>query len=66
MGPRREKLVFNSVLNFRRVTQFWLCLLETQVRTGGEDPPPFLADIICEQPLIIGIVRFYECIRKMH
>ena len=28
MGPRSEKLVFNSVLNFRRVTYF--CLLETQ------------------------------------
>ena len=22
---------FNSVINFRRVTHFWLCLLETQV-----------------------------------
>ena len=26
-----KQLVFNSVLNFRRVTYFWLCLLETQV-----------------------------------
>ena len=31
MGPRSEKLVFNYVLNFRRVTHFQLCLLETQV-----------------------------------
>ena len=31
MGPRSEKLVFNSVLNFRRVTHFRLRLLETQV-----------------------------------
>ena len=23
--------MFNSVINFRRVTLFWLCLLETQV-----------------------------------
>ena len=30
-GPRWEKLGWNSVLNFRRVTHFWLCLLETQV-----------------------------------
>ena len=29
--PRSEKLVFNSVLNVRRVTHIWLCLLETQV-----------------------------------
>ena len=28
--PRIENLGFNSVLNFRRVTHFWLCLLETQ------------------------------------
>ena len=26
-----DKFVFDSVLNFRRVTHFWLCLLETQV-----------------------------------
>ena len=31
MGPRSDKLVFNSILNFRRATKFWLCLLETQV-----------------------------------
>ena len=31
MSPRSEKLVFNSVRNFRRVTHFWMCLLETQV-----------------------------------
>ena len=31
MGPRNGKLVFNSVLNFRRVTHFWLCMLETHV-----------------------------------
>ena len=31
MGPRSEKLVLNSVLNFRRVTPFRRCLLETQV-----------------------------------
>ena len=31
MGPRSDKLVFNSVLNFRRVTQFRLCLLDMQV-----------------------------------
>ena len=33
MGPRSEKIVFNSVLKFRRVTHFRLCLLETQVTT---------------------------------
>ena len=32
MGPRSEQFVFNSVLNFRRVTHFWLCVLETQVQ----------------------------------
>ena len=31
IGPRSEKLVFNSILNFRRETHFWLRLLETQV-----------------------------------
>ena len=31
MAPRSEKIIFNFVLNFRRVTHFWLCLLETQV-----------------------------------
>ena len=30
MGLRNEKLFFNSVLNFRRVTLFRLCLLEMQ------------------------------------
>ena len=30
MGPRIENLVFNSVLNFRRVTHFQMCLLERQ------------------------------------
>ena len=28
---RSKKLVFHSVLNFRRVTHFQLCLLETKV-----------------------------------
>ena len=28
-----EKLLFNSVFNFRRVTHFWLWLLETQVES---------------------------------
>ena len=32
MGPRSEKLVSNSVHNFTRVTHFWLCLFETQVK----------------------------------
>ena len=31
MGPKKDKLVFNSVLNFRRVKHFRLCMLETQV-----------------------------------
>ena len=31
MCIRSEKFVFNSACNFRRVTHFWLCLLETQV-----------------------------------
>ena len=31
VGPRSEQLVFNSVLHFKRVTHFRLCLLETQV-----------------------------------
>ena len=31
MGPTNEKLVFNSVLNFRRLTHFWLCLLEINI-----------------------------------
>ena len=31
MGPRSENLVTKSVINFRRVTHFGLCLLETQV-----------------------------------
>ena len=35
MGPRREKNVINSVLNIRRVTHFWLCLLETQVNASA-------------------------------
>ena len=33
MGLRSDKLIFISVLNFRRVTHFRLCLLETQVST---------------------------------
>ena len=33
MGPRTKQLVFNSVLNFRRVTHFQLGLLEMQVTT---------------------------------
>ena len=28
---RRKKVIVNLVLNFRKVTHFWLCLLETQV-----------------------------------
>ena len=35
MVPRSEKLIFYSVLIFRRVTHFWLCLLETQVTLVG-------------------------------
>ena len=35
VGPISEKLVFNSVLNFRRVAHFWLCLLETQGTVEG-------------------------------
>ena len=31
MSPRSEQFVFYSVLNFMRVTHFWLCLLETHV-----------------------------------
>ena len=31
MGQRSEKLVFNSVLNFRRVNFFWMLLPEMQV-----------------------------------
>ena len=31
MGVRSVILVFTSALNFRRLTHFWLCLLETQV-----------------------------------
>ena len=31
MSARKTKFIFNSVLNFRRVFYFWLCLLETQV-----------------------------------
>ena len=34
IGPRVDKLVLNSVLNFRRVTDFWL-KLETQVSDNG-------------------------------
>ena len=37
MDLRIEKLVFNSVLNFRRVTYFGLCLLETQVCTNHKN-----------------------------
>ena len=33
MGLSMEKLLFNSVFNFRRVTHFWLWLLETQVES---------------------------------
>ena len=32
MGPRSEKFIFISVLNFGRVTHFRLCLLETRVK----------------------------------
>ena len=31
MGPRREKLGWNSVPNFRSVKDFQLCMLETQL-----------------------------------
>ena len=30
---QKKKYIVNSVLNFRRVTHFWLCMLETQVVT---------------------------------
>ena len=30
-SEKKKKLFFNSVFNFRRVTHFRLCLLETQV-----------------------------------
>ena len=33
MGLLMEKFLFNSVFNFRRVTHFWLWLLETQVES---------------------------------
>ena len=32
-----EKLVFKTVLNFKRVTHFWLCPLETHVGDGDGD-----------------------------
>ena len=35
MCSRSFSKSFNSVINFRRVTHFWLCLLETQVVPGG-------------------------------
>ena len=38
MSLRMEKIVFNSVLNFRRVTHFRLCLLETQVVCKAQYP----------------------------
>ena len=31
MGQQSKKMVFNSVVNLRRMTYFWLCLLKTQV-----------------------------------
>ena len=31
IGLGQENFVFNTILNFRRVTHSWLCLLETQV-----------------------------------
>ena len=34
MGLRNAKTISNSVLTLRRVTHFWLCLLETQVMSG--------------------------------
>ena len=34
--------MFNSVINFRRVTHFRLCLLETQVSPGHIMPHTFL------------------------
>ena len=34
IGPRSEKLVFNFVVNFRRVTHFRLCLFETHTIGG--------------------------------
>ena len=42
MGSISEKLVFNSVLNFRRVTDFRLCLLETQVKANTPIATRFL------------------------
>ena len=42
MGPRSEELVFNSVLNLRRVTHFWPCL-ETQVRGDSIDIRQFVS-----------------------
>ena len=36
MDHRRKKLIVKSVLNFRRVTQYWLCMLGTQVTNAKE------------------------------
>ena len=48
MGPRSEKFILHSVLNFRRVKHFRLCLLETQVQciVAGfkQSPGPVAAD----------------------
>ena len=42
MDPSSEQEInFNSVLNFRSVTHFWLCLLELQVGYKGTGTKTF-------------------------
>ena len=42
MDHRRKKLIVNSVLNFRSVTHFWLCMLEKQVSVVHAFCPNFI------------------------
>ena len=60
MGPRSEKLVFNSILNFRRVTHVWLCLLETQVGYQSYMPETFSFKIELGRSLILKSTHFYR------
>ena len=65
LGPRSEKLVFNSVLNFRRVTHFWLCLLETQVERYALNGGHNLIVYPSERPKLLLYALYRDLSRQL-
>ena len=61
MGPKSEKLIFNFVLSFRKVTPFWLCLLETQVPLPCSNTYTMLCNkSVCSVHMIQGSIVIIE------